>query len=108
MAGLEVELILRFLAHAAQVRPQGCFSNRLSIVVIVLLPLHERLYIDRRDNLRLMTELPQGPADKVRAEAGFHADHTRGQLLEGLGQRQSLDLAPKNNLAWRFCIALVI
>ena len=65
MAGLEIELILRLLAHGTQVRPQGCFSNRLGIVVIVLLPLHERLHIDRRDNPRLMAQLTQGPADKV-------------------------------------------
>ena len=71
----------------------------LGIVVIVLLPLHERLYVDRRDDPRLMAQLTQGPADKVRAEACLHSDHTRWQLLEGLGQRQSLDLAPKSNLA---------
>ena len=46
-----------------------------------------------------MTKLPQGSADKVRAKACLHSDHTRWQLLEGLGQRQSLDLAPKSNLA---------
>ena len=33
------------------------------------------------------------------AEAGFHADHTRWKLFEGLGQRQPFDLATQNNLA---------
>jgi len=45
MAGLKIELVLCLLAHRTQVRPQGCFSNCLGIVVIVLLPLHERLYV---------------------------------------------------------------
>jgi len=58
-------MILCLLAHGAQVRPQGCFGNRLSVVVVVLLPLHERLHIDRRNNPRRMAQLPQGPADKV-------------------------------------------
>lgn len=66
VAGLEIELVLCLLAHGTQVRPQGCFSNRLGIVVIVLLPLHERLYVDRRDDPRLLAQLTQGTADKVR------------------------------------------
>src|SRR5258708_35586676 len=39
MAGLEIELVLCLLAYDTQVWPQACFSNRLGVVVIVLLPL---------------------------------------------------------------------
>ena len=54
MAGLEVELILCLLAHGVQVRPQGCFSNSFCVVVVILLPLHERLHIDCWNNPRLV------------------------------------------------------
>ena len=59
MAGLKIELILRLLAYDTQVRPQGCFSNRLGVIVIVLLTLQERFDVNRRNDPRLMAELPQ-------------------------------------------------
>ena len=90
MAGLEIELILGLLADGAQVRPQGCFSNRLGVVVVVLLPLHEWLHIDRRNNPWLVAQLTQSPANKVCAEARLHADDAQKELFEGLDQRQSL------------------
>src|SRR5580704_8890862 len=42
MTGLQVELILALLLDEAQVRPQRCLGNRLGVVVIIFLPLHER------------------------------------------------------------------
>ena len=74
MAGLQVELVLGLLAHDAQVRPQGGLGDRLGVVVVVLLALHERLHVDRRNDPRLVAQLAQRPADEVRAEARFHAD----------------------------------
>jgi hypothetical protein len=47
----------------------------------------------------LMTKLTQCPADKMSAQAGFHADNARRQPTEGLNKRQSLDLATKRYLA---------
>lgn len=41
-------------AFVALVRPQGCFGNRLSVVVVVLLPLHKRLHIDCWNDPRLV------------------------------------------------------
>src|SRR5829696_5345552 len=54
VAGLQVELILRLLGHATQVRAQGRFRDGLGIVVVVLLPLHERLHVDGRNDPRLV------------------------------------------------------
>ncbi len=99
MTGLEIELILRLLAHGAQVRPQACFSNSLGVVVVILLPLYERLHIDRRNNPWFVAQLTPSPANKVCAEARLHANDARRELFEGLDQRQSLDLPTKSNSA---------
>ena len=64
MEGLKVELILRLLTHDAQVRPQRGLCDRLGVVVVVFLALHERLHIDRRDDPRLVTQLTQCPLTK--------------------------------------------
>jgi len=99
MEGLKIELILRLLTYDAQVRPQCGLCDRLGVVVVVLLSLHERLHIDRRDDPRLVTQLTQRPADKVSAEARLHANDARRQPSKGLNERQSLDLATKSDLA---------
>ena len=92
MARLQVELLLTLLAHPAQVGAEGGFCDRLGVVVVVLLTLHEGLHIDRWNDARLVAEHAQGSADEMGAEARFHADDTRWLLLERLDQRQSLDL----------------
>src|SRR5690606_20730470 len=99
MAGLQVELLLALLAHGAQVGAKGGLCDRLGIVVVVLLTLHEGLHIDRWNDARLMAELAQRTTDEMGAETRFHADDTRCQLLERLDQRQSLDLAAERDLA---------
>src|SRR5262249_24578999 len=85
--------------YDAQIGPQGSLCNRLGVVVVVLLSLHERLYVNRRDDPRLVPQLAQGTADKVGAEACFHADNAGRQSSECLHERQSLDLATESNLA---------
>src|SRR6516165_3288809 len=99
MASLQVQLILALLLDEPQVRTQRRFGDRLGIVVIVLLPLHERLDVDRRDDPRLVPQRAQCPADKMRAQAGFHADDARRQLLEDLFEIQSPDPPPEGDLA---------
>src|SRR5579871_6632292 len=101
MEGLEVELVLRLLTDYAQIGPQYGLSDRLGIVVVVLLSLYERLHVDRRDDPRLVTQSPQRPADKVGAEARLHADDARRQPSECLNERHPLDLTTKSNLAVR-------
>jgi hypothetical protein len=48
----------------------------ISIVVVVLLPFHEGLDVDRRGNPWLERQRRKQPADKMRAQAGFHAEPT--------------------------------
>jgi hypothetical protein len=43
MAGLQIELVLGLLSHRSQVRAQRRFGNRLGIIAVVLLSLHEQL-----------------------------------------------------------------
>jgi hypothetical protein len=97
MTYLQVELVLALLLDHTQVRPQRCLGDRLSIVVIVLLPLHEGFGVDRRDNPRLVTKSPQRPADKMRAQAGFHANDARWQPLKHLFETQPPDLPTKRD-----------
>ncbi len=99
MESLQVELILAFLGDCRQVRPQGCFRNSLSIIVVILLPLDERLHINGRNNSRLKSQLAQGSADKVSAQARFHADNAYWELFESLQQGKSLYLLAQNKLA---------
>jgi hypothetical protein len=98
VAGLQIELVLALLLHDAQVRSQRCFSDRLGIIVIVLLSLHERFNVDRRDDPRLMSQRAEYSADEVRAQAGFHTNNARWQLLKRVFETQSPDLPSEGNL----------
>ena len=61
VTGLQVELILALLLDEPQVRSQRRLGDRLGIVVVVLLPLHERLDVDRRDDPRLVPQARAAP-----------------------------------------------
>jgi len=98
MTRLQVELVLGLLLDEAQVRAQRCFGDCLGIVVVVLLPLYEGLDVDRRDDPRLVPQRAQFPADEVRAQAGFHTNDARRQLLECVFETQSPDLPSEGNL----------
>ena len=99
MTCLQVELILALLLDKPQIRSQRCLGDRLGIVVIVLLPLHERLDVDCRNDPRLVPQRAQHPADKMRAQASFHADDARRQLFEDVAETQSLDPPSEGNLS---------
>src|SRR5690348_9638559 len=77
MTGLQIELVLAFLLHCTQVRPQRGLGNRLGIVVIVLLPFNERSDVDRWDDPRLMAQSAEHSADKMRAQASWRPPITR-------------------------------
>src|SRR5262245_6910045 len=49
-------LLLALHSHEAHVRPLRCFANCLGVDRVVLLPLHERLYIGGRDQPNLMAK----------------------------------------------------
>ena len=53
---LQIKLILTLLPNGAQVRPQRGFGNSLSVVLIVLLPLHEGFDINRWDDARFVSK----------------------------------------------------
>ena len=63
-------LLLRLHGHEAHRRPRGRRADRLRVGRVVLLPFHEWLHVDRRDQLHLMTELPDLAAPVVRTRAG--------------------------------------
>src|SRR5262245_40973454 len=98
MTGLQIELVLAFLLHRTQVRPQRGLGNRLGIVVIVLLPFNERSDVDRWDDPRLVSQSAEHSADKMRAQTSFHANDTRWQLLERVFETESSDLLTKGDL----------
>ena len=77
MAGLQIELVLALLLDHPEVWSQRRFGDGLGVVVVVLLSFHEGLDVDRRDDPRLVTKSPQCPTDKMRAQAGFHANDAR-------------------------------
>ena len=65
-------LLPRLYRHETHRRPRGRLADRLGVGGVVLLPLHERLHVDRRDQLHLMTELLELSAPVVRARTGLH------------------------------------
>jgi len=98
MHRLQIQLILRLLTDALQVGPQRCLSNTFGIVLVILLALHERLGVLGRNYPWLKTQFTERATNKMRAEACLHADDAARQLLENVNERQTLDLASKNDL----------
>jgi len=60
-------------AHARSLRR---FTDGFGICRVVLLPLHERLDVDRRDQAHTMAQLANLAGPIVRACTGFHGDDT--------------------------------
>ena len=82
MQGLQIKLILGFLANGSEVRSERCLGNGFGIVIVILLALQERLHVDRRDNPWLEAKLAEGAAHEMRAHAGFHPNDTARKLLK--------------------------
>lgn len=99
MQGLKVELILTLLRNGPKVGPQRRFCDRLSVVVVVLLPLVERLHVNRRDDPRFEPHALQDSADIMGAEASLHSNDAARKLLENGIQGQALDLLAHDQLA---------
>lgn len=99
MKRLQIQLILRLLGDQLQVRAQRRFRNPLGVVVVILLPLHERLGVLGRNDAGLKPQLAQHAADEMRTQARFQADDATRQLLECRRQSQPSDLASQDNPA---------
>ncbi len=60
--------------HAMHVRPQSGLGDRRSIRGVILLTLHERLDVDRRDQTNLVSTSNSHSAPVMARRAGFHRD----------------------------------
>jgi hypothetical protein len=72
------------------VGPQHSFCDRSRLGCIVLLPLDERLHVDRRDQPDIMSVALRHAAPVVARRTGLHRHDTRGlrpQHLHQLGAR---------------------
>ena len=79
-----LRLLLRALhRHEPHPRPRRRLADGLRVRRVVLLPLHERLHIRRRDDADLEPHRQQLPAPVVGASAGLHR-HRAGPALRYL------------------------
>ena len=84
-------LFLALHRHKVHGRTLRRLADRFRIRHVVLLPLHIRLHIDRRDQANLMTQLADLTAPVMRAPARFHrhrATRLRRQERQNLPTRQ--------------------
>jgi hypothetical protein len=81
-AGLPVFRLQRDKAHG---RTQSGLDDRLGIGGIALLPLHERLHIDRWDQAHFMSELRERAPPAMRRRARLHGDDTSRREWEKFG-----------------------
>ena len=72
MQRLHIQLLVGLDRHKAHRGPAHCFGDRFGVDEIVLVGLHERLYILCRHQPRLMALLAQSLAEEMRACTGFH------------------------------------
>jgi hypothetical protein len=79
--------------HKAHARPLCRLADRLGISRVILLPLHERLDVGRRDQPHCVAQLADLPPPIVRPCASFHRDNA-GRLCrqkpKQLGSREAL------------------
>ena len=94
-------LLDRFDRHEAHARPLHCFTNRLGVGRVVLLPLHVWLYIGRRYQFHGVTERRQLARPVVRRRACLYADRARCELGEERDHHRTLQLLAHDNLAAR-------
>ena len=59
-----------------------CFTDRLGVCRVILLPLDERLDVGQRDQSHIMAKLADLTPQKMSAATGFHRDNAKWQLLE--------------------------
>jgi hypothetical protein len=82
---------LLFLAlHGDEPHRWPCrrLGDRLGVGHVVLLPLHERFHVNRRDQFHRMSERRNRPRPMVRTGAGLHRHRAAGQVSEELQHLQ--------------------
>src|SRR5262249_9355376 len=95
--------LLRFglRCDEAHGRSQSGLHNCLGIGRIVLLPLHERLYIPWRDQPDLMTQRSDRTRPMVRSRAGFHCHDAAWLRREEFQNLSTGELPPENHRSIR-------
>ena len=86
-------LLLGLHRHKVHRRTLGGFGDRLGIRRVVLMPLHKRLDVDRRNQPYLVAELADLAAPVMRARARLHrhrAIRLRGNEVQELRPAQLL------------------
>src|SRR4051795_591197 len=86
-------LLLAFHRHEAHARPLGGFADRLGIRPVVLLPLHVRLDVGRRDQAHGVAQLAEFTRPVMPPGAGLHrhrAGRLGGEECEPLRPHQAL------------------
>src|ERR1700680_1373943 len=95
MHRLQIELILGFEGHKSHGWPLHRLGDCFSILVIILVGLHERPHELRWNQAHLMPLRCQSSSEMMRATTRFHADEARwrvGKLAKQLAPRgASLD-----------------
>ena len=96
-------LLLALHRHEAHARPLGRLADRLGIRHVVLLPLHERLDVGRRDQPHRVAQLAELTRPVMRPGAGLHRHHAGrlgGEEFEHLRPHQAL---AEHHTAGRVC-----
>src|SRR5215469_18173244 len=84
--------------NKAHARPLRRFTDGLGIGGIVLLPLDERLDVDRRDQAHMMSQLGDLTRPVVRAGTGFHRDDAPGLRREETEKLGASDALAKQHM----------
>jgi hypothetical protein len=72
----------RLDGNEAHRRSPDCFTDRLRVGGIVLVPLHIGLHVSWRHQLHLVAQRRQPTCPMMRRRAGLHADQTRLNAFE--------------------------
>lgn len=92
-------LLFRFRLDEAHLGPLGRNDDRLGIGGIVLLTLHKRLHVLRRDQLHFMALPGQFPCPVMGAAAGLQHDHCGRLLGHESEEGRTRELFAKRHLA---------
>src|SRR5450755_1255086 len=99
MQCLDILLLDGLDRHEAHRWPARSFNNRLGVVAIVLVGLHERRNVLRADESYVDAVPPQSASPVMGRAAGFHHDELRTQSSDRFEQRRAADLGAMDDNA---------